>query len=126
MTTAVLTVSEFFARFPHPPGLAVALPRTAEGMVVCVLDTPHENARLLAYWPIWIATHLDGLWVDTSEEGPAAGALRSLLEGVFATLDHNGVGTAFALLSEGTLSHQQASRLGFERAPGDLYFLRRT
>lgn len=127
MQTLVLTIPEFFARFPSPPGMTdEALPRGADGMVVCVLDRDADDARLLGYWPIWTAIHLDGLWVDTSAEGPAAGALRSLLQGLFATLDHNGVGTAFAILAEGTLSHEQAARLGFQRAPGDLYFLRRS
>lgn len=122
MRTVVYTLEEFLVQWPEPPGLTgEGFPPGAQGMVVAVVD---EEQHLRAYWPIWTAVHVDGLWIDqglTAETG--AGAVRGLLLGLFATLRESGVARAFAVLPPGTPSLEQGERLGFQRQPGDLYLL---
>jgi ribosomal protein S18 acetylase RimI-like enzyme len=77
--------------------------------------------RVVAAWPIWNATHIDGLWVDPEYHGNP-GVLRPLVEAVSATLAANQVHTTYALLAEDDAAGQDmASRLGFARVPGILF-----
>lgn len=123
-TTLAYTVEEFLARWPDPPGdLRRYLDAGADGMIVAVEEETPEGPRLWGYWPIWHAVHIDGVWFDPAMKADHPAAPRSLLSGVFATLRHNGVARAFAVLTpESPIA--QADRLGFTRAPGDLYLLR--
>jgi hypothetical protein len=123
-TTRAYTVAEFFARYPTPPGeLEQYLSAGAEGMIVAVEEETAEGTRLWGYWPIWYAAHIDGVWFDPAMKQVHPAAPRSLLEGVFATLRHNGVPQVFAVLTPES-PIDQADRLGFTRAPGDLHLLR--
>jgi len=123
-TTIAYTVEEFLTRWPDPPGaLAKYLAAGAEGMIVAVEEETEAGPRLWGYWPIWYAAHIDGVWFDPDMKRDHPGAPRSLLEGVFATLRHNGVTQVFAVLTPES-PIDQADRLGFTRAPGDLHLLR--
>lgn len=123
-TTRAYTVAEFLERWPEPPGdLWQHMAGGAEGLIVAVEEETAEGLRLWGYWPIWFAAHIDGVWFDPAMKVDHPAAPRSLLEGVFATLRENGVVRAFAVLTpESPIA--QADRLGFTRAPGDLYLLR--
>lgn len=122
MTVEVLTIAAFLQRWPAAPGEAAALltPEMA-GVVVAVVD---DAGALRGYWPIWYTVHVDGLWLDPALKGEGPGTLRSLLAAVFATLHANGADQVFAVLPPDGPSTDQAARLGFTRAPGDLYLLR--
>lgn len=123
-TTQAYTIEEFLARWPDPPGgLAQAVPPNAEGLIVALEEETAEGPRLWGYWPIWFAAHIDGVWFDPAMKQVHPCAPRSLLQGVFATLRHNGVAQAFAVLTPES-PYGQAGRLGFTRAPGDLFLLR--
>lgn len=121
MTIDELTFTEFLERWPEAPGEITRY--AARGMDGVVLAISDEAGVLVGYWPVWHAVHLDGLWLSPTlkEDGP--GTLRSLLQRVFATLHANGVSTACAMLPPDGPSAEQAARLGFARAPGDLYLL---
>ena len=123
-TTRAYTVQEFLERWPEPPGdLWQYMAGGAEGLIVAVEEKTAEGLKLWGYWPIWFAAHIDGVWFDPAMKVDHPAAPRSLLEGVFATLRENGVVRAFAVLTpESPIA--QADRLGFTRAPGDLYLLR--
>lgn len=123
-----LTPDEFFRYWPSPPGPLTdqLLGRNADAVILVLTESdPSVGApgRLLGYWPIWQAVHIDGIWLDpTTRDHP--GALRSLLDAAFATLQSNGVSLAFAVLADDAESLAQAQRLGFVRAPGNLYTLK--
>lgn len=129
MPVLALSPAEFFHLWPSPPGPLAeqTLARNADA-VILALYTPDLTAdhqkRLVGYWPIWQAVHIDGIWVDASVKAEGGGALRSLLEAAFATLQANGVTLAFAMLADDAGSLAQAQRLGFVRAPGNLYTLK--
>ena len=125
MQLLAFTPAEFFARWPSPPGPLTEqlLHRGADAVILALFDAA---GTLHGYWPIWQAVHVDGVWLDPAlkgaPEGPAA--LRSLLDAAFATLQANGVSLAFAVLADDAESLAQAARLGFVRAPGNLYTLK--
>lgn len=115
------TAAEFLDRWPQAPGdITQVLAPKADAVVVAVL----EDERLVGYWPIWHTLHVDGIWLDPQLKADGPGTLRSLLQAVFATLRAAGVAETFAVLPEHGPSREQAARLGFTRAPGDLYLLR--
>jgi len=121
--TLALSPDEFRARWPAPPGPLGEYPLIAgsDAVIICLVDP--DTQALLGYWPVFQAVHVDGLWLEPALKGQDPGALRSLLEGVFATLSANQVPVAFVVLADDAGSRTQAERLGFTRAPGNLYML---
>lgn len=121
MTIDELTFTEFLERWPNPPGdLAAYAQRGMDGVILAVVA---DDGTLAGYWPVWHAVHLDGLWLSPDLKDAGPGTLRSLLLRVFATLHANGVQVACAMLPPDGPSAEQGARLGFLRAPGDLYLL---
>lgn len=121
MTTHAYQWDEFTAKWPTATGPLGQYrgARPAGDMLIIAVEA---DDTLLAYWPIWTTVHLDGLWVDPDAR-QHAGVLRSLLEGVSATLRENAVQGAFAVLD--MPEHQaMAERLGFVEIPGRLYMRR--
>lgn len=129
MPVLALSPAEFFHLWPTPPGPLAdqVLARNADAVILALytpdLADPHQK-QLIGYWPIWQAVHIDGIWIDEAVKAADPGALRSLLEAAFATLQANGVTLAFAMLADDADSLAQAQRLGFVRAPGNLYTLK--
>jgi hypothetical protein len=80
------------------------------------------GGRIVAYWVAFYALHLDPLWIDEAHRlSPAVN--RILLDGMGAVVAQTQEPVAFAVL-EGDAPHlPQASRLGFEKVPGSLYYV---
>lgn len=90
---------------------------------VVVLESD-DGSTILAYWPIWVAVHLEPLWLDESvRKNPAAG--KQLVEAMRQQLQANRITTAFAIIGfDDVMTHVPlAARLGFKRMAGDLFFV---
>lgn len=89
-----------------------------------VVAVEADDGRIVACWPIWVAVHLEPLWIAETQRGNPAVA-RSLVEGMRAQLQAEGITTAFAVIGYAdVVTHApMAGRLGFQRMPGDLFFL---
>jgi hypothetical protein len=86
------------------------------------------DGKLVAYWPVWRAIHAEPLWVSEEwRHSPAV--IRALLRELETALDplmaETGEHIAFAIIGDADIlrSGRYAMRLGFERVPGDLFFL---
>ena len=93
---------------------------TATHIMVAELD-----GAIQWYWPIAAVLHLDGLY-GVPEARHRKDMILQLLGGVIQFLRDTDVALAFAVLDEGTLGTHlpMAEKLGLEKVPGDLYFLR--
>jgi RimJ/RimL family protein N-acetyltransferase len=68
--------------------------------------------------------HWDPWWIHPEHRGNA-GIVRGLIKQGVSVLNQLGITDVFATISdENTASQALAERLGFERAPGELYVLR--
>lgn len=86
------------------------------------------DGTLVAYWPVWRAIHAEPLWVAEAYRN-SPGVIRALLRELEKALDPLMAETeehiAFAIIGDQDIltSGRYAMRLGFERVPGDLFFL---
>jgi hypothetical protein len=90
--------------------------------VVAVEDA---QGTLLGYWPIWLAVHLEPLWVQPeARKNPAV--IKALVMGMRAQLQAERITTAYATIAHEDLPTNlpMAARMGFERVPGDLFFVK--
>lgn len=84
------------------------------------------DGRIVAYWPVWQAVHAEPLWVtEAARNNPAV--IRGILDQVEVAIDQFGDPLIFAIIEEGNelTSGAYASRLGFEKVPGELWVLYR-
>lgn len=79
------------------------------------------DGRIVAYWPIFYALHLEPLWVDPDQRGDA-GVLRALLDLLQLAVVASGEPVAFAVIAPDAPSLPMAERLGFAPVPGNLYY----
>ena len=89
------------------------------------------DGRLVAYWPVWRAIHAEPLWVaEDWRNSPAVirALLRELEHALDPLLQETGESVAFAIIGDADIlaSGRYAMRLGFQRVPGDLFYLMRT
>ena len=86
------------------------------------------DGQLVAYWPVWRAIHAEPLWVH-EDYRRHPGVIRAILRELERALDplmaETGEHIAFAILGDQDIltSGKYVMRLGFERVPGDLFFL---
>ena len=90
------------------------------GVVAAVED---DEGRIVAYWPIWVGIHAEPLWVTQAARTPKV--IRCLIQTLQQALAEEAIPTAFAVIGHGDLatSLPPALKLGFQRVPGDLYFV---
>jgi len=84
-----------------------------------------DNGAIVAHWPIWVAIHLEPLWIDPeARKNPAV--VRALVSAMQWQLVKERITTAFAVIGHADLVENLplAARIGFERVPGDLFFVR--
>ena len=96
------------------------LSRLTEATIVVVEDA----GRIVAYWPIFYALHLEPLWI-TEDHRKSPSVVKGLLEAVGVVVEASEEPVSFAIidpdLAESSLP--LAERLGFARVPGDLYYV---
>lgn len=80
------------------------------------------EGRIVAYWPMFYALHLEPLWITEAYRRQPAVATR-LLDLMTEALHTIGKPVAFAVIDPATPVLQMAERLGFDRVPGDLYYV---
>lgn len=104
--------------FGHPDVLA----QLGDGQVIAVED---DSNSIVAYWPIWVAVHLEPLWVSPeARKNPAV--IKALITTMQEQLKLHRITTAFAVIGHADLVQNLplAARIGFERVPGDLFFVK--
>jgi hypothetical protein len=91
------------------------------GTVAAIED---ETGRIVAYWPLWVGIHAEPLWVTEAARTPKV--IRLLIQTLQQAMAEEGIPTVFAVIGHGDLatSLPPALKLGFERVPGDLFFVR--
>lgn len=82
------------------------------------------NGQIVAYWVLWKALHLEPLWItEEFRQHPAVALnlIQTMEEAALAT----GEPAGFAVIEQENLATvgQYAERIGFQRAPGLLYYL---
>lgn len=80
------------------------------------------DGRIVAYWPMFYALHLEPLWIAESQRRIPGVATR-LLDLMTEALHAIGKPVAFAVIDPTTPVLKMAERLGFDRVPGDLYYV---
>ena len=80
--------------------------------------------RVVGYWVVWYGLHVEPLWIQEAYRGHP-GVARGLLEGMQHIVESSGEQAAFCVLEEENLGvlGEAAERLGFQPAPGVLYYL---
>jgi hypothetical protein len=78
------------------------------------------DGSIVAYWPIFYALHLEPLWIAEDHRHQVGRLLLTLMEQTLTTL---GKPVAFAVIDPDTPVLALAERLGFDRVPGDLYYV---
>lgn len=104
-----------------PLAEAPDLSKFAQEAIVPVVEM---DGKIVAYWPVWKAVHAEPLWVSTDHRRSTA-IIRGILQGVETALAAFGEPVSFAIIGQDDLdtSGVYAKRLGFERVPGDLYYV---
>lgn len=82
------------------------------------------DGQIVAYWVSWYALHIEPLWIQEAwraHPGVGRGILDAMRQGVCAS----GEGVAFCEIADENLSVMAplAERVGFQQAPGALYYL---
>jgi len=115
----VIPPEEWTARLSHiEPFKTHGFPNPALCRVLCAV-TPAEE--VVAAWWITIAWHAEPVWI-APEHRKRPGLIRKLWERVRQELVREGADVAFGIITDPQVVGQ-ASRLGFARVHGDLYFL---
>jgi hypothetical protein len=104
-----------------PLAEAPDLSKFAQEAIIPVVEV---EGRITAYWPVWKAVHAEPLWVAEGCRHNTA-VIRGILQGVETALRAMGDPVAFAVIGQEDLdtSGVYAKRLGFDRVPGDLYYV---
>ena len=80
------------------------------------------DGRIVAYWMIWKALHLEPLWIHPDHRGNA-GIGRALIQQTLGVAAALGEAAAFAVMDPQGMGAGQIERLGFQPAPDRLYYL---
>jgi hypothetical protein len=82
------------------------------------------SARVVAYWMVFDAVHVEPLWIADEERGNP-GIARPLWEGIRRILDQIEAPMAFAIVGDGGLAQNlpMMVRLGFKPLQGNLFYL---
>lgn len=84
------------------------------------------NGEIQAYWPICMVLHMDGLYFKP-EARHRRTIILQLLGQVIVFLQSIGAELVFAVIEPATFGEgnlPMAEKLGLEKVPGDLYFLK--
>lgn len=96
-------------------------PERLKSMAVAVVEV---DGDIVAYWVCWYALHLEPLWIrEDYRKHPAVAS--GLIDQVREVVDASHEPAAFAVIEGENLEAvgAYAERLGFQEAPGKLYYL---
>lgn len=113
---------EEWAKVAHlEPFASQGLPAPEHSRIIVA----EQEGTIVAYWGAFSAIHVEPLWVHPDHRR-RPGLVRRLWSGVVSTLQSAGVRTAFACIADVDAAQNVplALRQGFQRIPGDLYFVR--
>lgn len=120
VTVEEMPSSQWVERLSHiEPFKTHGFPNPELCKVLCAVTPTGEIA---AAWWVTIAWHVEPLWIDEKHRH-RPGLIRQLWARVRQELKGQGADVGFGIISD-PLVAAQASRLGFHRVPGDLYFIR--
>jgi len=120
VTIVEVPPAEWAARLSHiEPFKTHGFPNPALCKVLCAVA---PNEEVVAAWWITLAWHAEPVWI-APEHRKRPGLIRRLWERVRQELIAEGADVAFGIITDPQVVGQ-ASRLGFARVHGDLYFLR--
>lgn len=90
-------------------------------MQVAVVEV---DGQIVAYWVAWYALHLEPLWIHPDQQ-KSPGVARAMLTEIQALARASGELAGFAVIEDANASAiaPYAARLGFQPAPGQLYYL---
>lgn len=102
-----------------PPFDVLGPPQASNCSVLAMLD---EEGKVIAYWTVFAAVHVEPMWIAEHHRGNT-GLVRRLWTAVLQKLKAVGCKTAFATIKydDAMASLPPALRLGFKRYYGDLY-----
>jgi hypothetical protein len=88
------------------------------------INVVEQDGRIVGYWFIFATIHAEPAWI-APEARKHPGIVRSLIEQTIQTLQDEGVTMAFCVVADVDLLENAplVRRLGFTRAPGELYFV---
>jgi L-amino acid N-acyltransferase YncA len=93
----------------------------ADSARICVVE---RDGVIVGSWMIFMAYHAEPVYVNPDARTPSV--IKALLEQTVTTLRAEGITHAFALIADVDLLENapMAHHLGFQKAPGELYFVR--
>jgi hypothetical protein len=82
------------------------------------------DGRIVGYWVLWMALHVEPLWV-TPDVRRAPAVIKGLLAEVESAILSSGESAAFAVIDPSDVAQvaAYAERLGFHDAPGKLLYI---
>lgn len=95
--------------------------RLAEMSIAVVED----DGVIVAYWVVWYAMHLEPLWVREDHRSSPA-VIKNIMRQVQEIVVASDAPSAFCVVEDvaaGEAVAQYADRLGFQKAPGQLYYV---
>ena len=127
ITARVLPPADWVRILQEQPESPLAQQLSANGMPdsanarICVVE---RDGRIVGSWMIFAAIHAEPVYVNQDARTP--NLIKALLELLVSTLQAEGVTLAFGVIADVDLLENapMAHKLGFQRAPGELYFVR--
>lgn len=88
------------------------------------MNVVEVDGKIVAYWPIIVTVHVEPLWISPEHRHNRQVA-KLLVQQVFETLKAEGITLAFGMIADEDFvqNFPMAAKLGFQKAPGDLYFI---
>lgn len=127
MTAHVLPSAEWPRIITEQPESPLAQQLQANGIPdadsarICVVE---REGRIVGSWMIFMACHAEPVYVNPAARTPSV--IKALLDLTVTTLQGEGITHAFAVIADVDLLENapMAHHLGFQKAPGELYFVR--
>lgn len=117
-----LPPEEFDLLLQSPLFQQFGLPNLQHTRVVVAQEV--GTGKLAAYWMIYDAVHVEPLWID-DQHRKRPGLARQLWGGVQRVLEQTDANTAYATIADQDMAMNlpQATRLGFKKVPGALFYI---
>jgi hypothetical protein len=105
------------------PRLSQHLPELPPSGLARIIVVEDDGGRIVGYWCIVTAVHLEPVWVAPEYRGNAS-MWRKMWSGIKSVLVESKVKMAVAIVLRDNPATHAIKRLGFQPVNGDLYFAR--